>query len=180
MRRKRGFIFLSRCCLDSPALCAGTGSGDAGKIWSLHLASYWLHIQAIIENTLINYLFQGIIFYIFCARQLRLKGMFQVLSGTILQLLHLRAWGVSWWKTKSFGYADQQNVLFATFPGREYVRACGKPVSQIWADRMATGKAGVQRGQGAYHLPWLLCTSDQSECLLIWDHETSEKSLNEK
>lgn len=112
----------------------GTGSGDAVKIWSLHLASYWLHIQAIIENTLINYLFKRIIFFsIFHAGQLRLKGMFQVLSGSILQLLHLRARGVSWWKTKSLGNADLQNVLFAAFPGREYTRrASCEPDIKMW------------------------------------------------
>lgn len=170
MRRKRGFIFLSRCCLDSLAFCGGTGSGDAVKTWSLHLASYWLHIQAIIENTLINYLFQRIIFFfsIFHAGQVRLKGMFQVLSGSILQLLLLRARGVSWWKTKSLGWAALQNVLFATFPGREYTPRASQTSRCGWQD----GIAGFQRGQGASHLPQLLRTSDHSECLLIWDLET--------
>ena len=116
----------------------GTGSGDAVKIWSLHLASYWLHIQAIIENTLINYLFQRFFFSILHAGHLRLKGMFQVLSGSILQLLHLRAGGVSWWKTKSLGNADLQNVLFATFPGREiHTKSKQRARHQIVADRMA-------------------------------------------
>lgn len=58
--------------------------------------------------------------------------MFQVLSGSILQLLDLRARGVSGWKTKSLGYADLQDVLFATFPGREHtLRVSSEPDSEL-------------------------------------------------
>lgn len=178
MRRKRGFIFLGRCYLDSLVFCRGTGSEDAVKIWLLHLASYWLHIQAIIENTLIIYLFKRITFFVFRAGQLRLNGMFQVLSGSILQLLDLRARGVSWWKTKSLGYADLQDVLFAPFPGKRIYTKSNKSQTSSWG--WQNGNAGFQRGQGASHLPWLLLTSDHSNILLIWDLETSVKFLNEK
>lgn len=149
MRRKRGFIFLSRCCLDSLVFCGGTGSGDAVKIWSLHLASYWLHIQAIIENTLIIYLFKRIPFFspVFHAGQQRLKGMFQVLSGSTLQLLDLRARGVSWWKTKTLGYAEPQDVLFAPFPGKRiFAQSERRARHQVVADRMATLGFSEDRG----------------------------------
>lgn len=173
MRRKRGFIFLSRCCLDSLVFCGGTGSGDAVKIWSLHLASYWLHIQAIIEYTLIIYLKESL-FFGFHAGQQRLKGMFQVLSGSALQLLDLRARGVSWWKTKTLGYADRQDVLFAPFPGKKKIHSEGA-ASQTSSCGWQDGNAGFQRGQGASHLPQSLCSPDHSKRLLIWDLETSEK-----
>lgn len=163
MRRKRGFIFLSRCCRDSLAFCAGTESGAAEKIWSLHLASYWLHIRAIIENTIINYLFQWFFFFflMFWAGQLRLKIMFQVPSGTLLQLVHSWAWGVSWWKTKSLWLCRAaENVLFSAFPGRELCttkqRAC-KPDSEIWLTGWQRATLWFREDRG--HLTSLGCSA---------------------
>lgn len=96
------------------------GSGDAVKIWSLHLASNWLLIHTIIANTLHSlFIFKKL--FLLSSGQQRLKGMFRALAGSTLQLQNLRARGVSWWKAKSLSYADLQDVLFATFPGRENI-----------------------------------------------------------
>lgn len=134
----------------------GTRRGDAVKIWSLHLASHRLHIQAIIENTLINYLFQRILFFLFFIPcwTTKVKGMFRVLSGSILQLLHLRARGVSWWNTRSLGWADRQNILFATFPGRENIRRpSSEPARHTSRCGWQDGNVGVSEKMGGISPP---------------------------
>lgn len=109
----------------------------------------------------------------FSSGQQRLKGMFQELAGSTLQLQNLRARGVSWWKAKSLGYADLQDVLFATFPGREYIRrANGEPDIK---SRQTGQQSWASKRMGGISLTLLRRASDHSERLLIWDLETSEE-----
>lgn len=106
----------------------------------------------------IDYLFiwKNPFFSVFHAGQQRLKGMFQVLSGSTLQLLDLRARGVSWWKTKTLGYADLQNVLFAPFPGKRiFTKSEQRARHEVVADRMAM--LGFREDRG--HLTSLGCSA---------------------
>lgn len=121
--------------------------------------------------------FEETVFVRFSSGQQRLKGMFRELAGSTLQLRNLRARGVSWWKAKSLSYADLQDVLFATFPGGEYIlRANGEPDVK-W--RQTGQRSWASKRTGGISLTLLRRASDHSERLLIWDLETSEKWLYE-
>lgn len=117
--------------------------------------------------------FEETVFILFSSGQQRLKGMFRELAGSTLQLPNLRARGVSWWKAKSLGYADLQDVIFATFPGMEYrLRANGEPDIK---SRQTGQQSWASKQTGGISLTLLRRASDHSERLLIWDLETSEK-----
>lgn len=151
----------------------GTESGDAVKIWSLHLASYWLHIPAIIQNTSLIIYFKESFFFSFLSRTTKVKGNVPSAVWNSFTTLALTSFEV-FLDGRQSPLATQTCKMFYLLLSQEKSKQACEPDT-----KMRDGKDAFHRGQGVSHLPLLCCTSDHSKCLLIGDLETSEKLLNE-